>query len=259
MKRPDLTSDIVRSRPLTALFFSVLLESLAAGGEDGEGVPVTMLLDEFANVGTIPNFETTISLARGRGVALWLGIQSLGQLEARYGKANARTIVSNCGTKVALSGLDVESAEYVSRALGEATVEGRSSSRHGTLSPTYGATESEHGRRLLTPDEVRRIAGDSAIALVGNRRPLMLTKIWHRETARAAPGTALGEARGIALEAAAKDAPPEMPDELRATRRAGAERGGKRGKDDGRDEAEPSSRSYDPSGGARRSARRGRR
>lgn len=36
--------------------------------------------------------------------------------------------------------LNVESAEYISRALGEATVEGRSSSRHSTLSPTYGAT-----------------------------------------------------------------------------------------------------------------------
>ena len=209
-------SDIARLRPLTALFFSVLLESLASGDEQGSGVPVTMLLDEFANVGTIPNFETTISLARGRGVALWLGIQSLGQLEARYGKANARTIVSNCGAKVALSGLDVDSAEYFSRALGEATVEGRSSSRHGTLSPTYGETESEHGRRLMTADEVRRIPSDKAIVLAGNRRPLLLTKHWHDEPSVAAQTSSLGKARGETIEPVPAESPPEMPSELRA-------------------------------------------
>jgi type IV secretion system protein VirD4 len=42
-----------------------------------------MMLDEFANIGTIPDFPTTISLARGRGVAISIGVQSLAQLEAR--------------------------------------------------------------------------------------------------------------------------------------------------------------------------------
>jgi len=93
--------DITRLRPLTGLFFSLLLEQLAAETVPEEkSVPTLMLLDEFANIGTIPNFETVISLARGRGVSMWLGIQSLGQLESRYGKANAQTIVSNCATKM---------------------------------------------------------------------------------------------------------------------------------------------------------------
>ena len=207
-------ADIARLRPLTALFFSLLLESLASGGEDGEGVPVTMLLDEWGNAGTVPNFATTISLARGRGVSLWLGLQSLSQLDARYGKEDARIIVANCGTKIALSGLDLESAELVSRSLGEATVEGRSSSRHGTISPTYGATESEHGRRLLTPDEVRRIPEDRAIVLVGNRRPLMLPKLWHDAPVSVARTTALGEARAVDVEPPRREAPPQMPEDL---------------------------------------------
>ena len=80
--------DMVRLRPLSSLFFSLLLEQLAAEKEvEGITLPVNVFLDEFANIGVIPHFETTISLARGRGVRLWLGIQSLSQLEARYGRS----------------------------------------------------------------------------------------------------------------------------------------------------------------------------
>jgi type IV secretion system protein VirD4 len=59
-------------------------------------------------VGPIPDFDTLIALARGRGISIWLGLQSLAQLEGRYGKSAAQTILTNCGTKLALPGLDFE-------------------------------------------------------------------------------------------------------------------------------------------------------
>ncbi len=206
--------DIARLRPLTVLFFSLLLERLSIGGENGEGVPTLMLLDEFANIGTIPDFETTVSLARGRGVSLWLGIQSLGQLEARYGKANAQTILSNCGTKVALSGLDVESAEYFSRALGDLTTSEVKRTRHGLLNATYGHSMDEHGRRLLTADEVRRICSDEALVITGNRRPVRLKKIFFDLPSKTAPALALGNPLSVEVKVASQQdqAPPLMPD-----------------------------------------------
>ncbi len=54
--------DIARLRPLTSLFFAVLLEQVT-GQEVLAGVQsvhITMMLDEFANIGTIPDFPTTI-------------------------------------------------------------------------------------------------------------------------------------------------------------------------------------------------------
>jgi hypothetical protein len=63
--------DITRLRPLTSLFFTVLLEQVA-GEQIAEGaasVPITMMMDEFANIGTIPDFATTLTLARGRALA----------------------------------------------------------------------------------------------------------------------------------------------------------------------------------------------
>ncbi len=208
-------NDIARLRPLTSLFFSLLLEQL--GAEESGDVPTLMLLDEFANIGTIPNFETTISLARGRGVSIWLGVQSLGQLEARYGKANARTIVSNCATKIALAGLDVESAEYFSRALGERTVTKRKLSTHlstpVSILGSYTSTRTEHSRALLTPDEVRRIGADEAIAIVSNRRPMLLSKGFYSAGSFRAPAPCLGNAQAATVERQSAQ-PPPFPEEL---------------------------------------------
>jgi type IV secretion system protein VirD4 len=197
--------DIARLRPLTSLFFAVLLEQVA--GEEVpagvQGVPITMMLDEFANIGTIPDFPTTISLARGRGVAIWIGVQSLAQLEARYGRPNAQTIITNCATKIALHGLDVQTAEYVSRMLGDATVVvERESTTHAGVFDTVASksrSRTEHRRPLLTPDEVMRIGENEAIIRTGNRRPMRLTKGYYDEQPRTASAGALGAARSLEL------------------------------------------------------------
>jgi type IV secretion system protein VirD4 len=179
-----------------------------------------MLLDEFANVGVIPHFETTISVARGRGVSLWLGIQSLSQLSARYGKENAQTILTNCGTKIALHGLDAETGKYISETLGEATVKSqrRSSTRlFGMLpSATVTVSDQENRRFLLTADEVRRIGTDQVIAVVGNLRPMLLTKRVYREPEREkAWCTGLGAAWAVMPLERIAAAPPPLPDGLR--------------------------------------------
>ncbi len=211
--------DIARLRPLTSVFFSLLLEQIA---QDGAGVvPVVMLLDEFANIGVIPHFETTISIARGRGVSLWLGVQSLSQLSARYGKDNAQTILTNCGTRIALHGLDVETAEYLSRTLGEGTVTSkrRSSLRLFGLLPSPNVTiaDQETKRSLLTPDEVRRIRTKEAIAVVGNLRPWLLTKRLYTESSNEKVSAAppLGKARGMLPAPKQEDPLPLLPEELR--------------------------------------------
>jgi type IV secretion system protein VirD4 len=176
--------DIARLRPLTSLFFTVLLEQIA--GEtvaDGmDGVPINLMLDEFANIGKIPDFDVTISLARGRNVALWLGIQSLSQLNQTYGNHAAQTIMSNCATKIALHGLDYQTADYVSKMLGEKTVvHQRNSFGIGFTGVSIGRNDAEHRRQLLTPDEVMRIGDDEAIARISNKYPMKLYKGYYNE------------------------------------------------------------------------------
>jgi type IV secretion system protein VirD4 len=111
--------DVALLQPLSTLFFALLIDQLSRGRGD---VPVTLFFDEFANIGPVPDFPTTISVARGRGLSLVLGVQSLSQLDGIYGRDGAETIATNCATEVVLHGLSHRSAEEVSRALGAYTL-----------------------------------------------------------------------------------------------------------------------------------------
>jgi type IV secretion system protein VirD4 len=171
--------DMDRLRPLTSLFFSLLLSEISQD-TDMDTVPVTLLLDEFANIGKIPSFDTTISVARGRSIALFLGIQSFSQLEDRYGKAKAQVIISNCSTKITLHGLDVATSEYISKGLGEETISSTRVSRNWFMGMLPASKETlstgAHGRPLLTPDEVRRLPKDISVAIISNEYPYKIKK-----------------------------------------------------------------------------------
>lgn len=220
-------SDVARLRPLTSLFFTLLLDAATRSTTPvaRAEIPLVMLLDEFAQM-TVPNFDSVASVARGRGVSLWLGLQSLSQLDDRYGPARARTILANMATKVVLSGLDVDACEWVSRTLGESTRRDSRESRHrrglGPLVSGTSTAEAEHARRLLTPDEVRRMPEGEAIVVSANRRPMRLKRDtwdgWTRPARTAPLGPALGgeaETGGErAIEEASRAAalePPPMP------------------------------------------------
>ena len=223
--------DMSRLRPLSAVFFTVLIEQLARGegsedafpGGVAGSVPVTLFLDEFGSIGTIPDFDTTLAVARGRNLSFWLGVQGLSQLAARYGKEAAQTILGNCHTKLALSGLDGETAEYFSKTAGQGTIQTwRKGASRRPLSwwPTsLSRTAVEQGRAVLTPDEVRRLGEEDIIAIVGNRQPMLLT----RERFASMPCTALVRPLGTARAAPVmiervsapddEDPMPEPPDE----------------------------------------------
>ena len=211
--------DISRLQGLTAIFYTVLLEQLAGGSEpseNGRRVPVTLMMDEFGNIGKIPHFETIITIARGRGVAIVIGLQSVAQLDAVYGRDKARVVLQNLNTKISLSGLDHESAEYISRALGDTTVvvERSSTSSRGSLEkPSTSQYQTEHQRRLLTADEVRRIDTKAQIIICKNWPPMLLPRFHYDLPPCEASASALGPGRTLAFALVEPEeiGPPELP------------------------------------------------
>lgn len=81
------------------------------------------LLDEFPNIGMIPDFQILISTIRSRDIACTLIYQSLNQLKSQY-KDDWATIYENCDSMIVLgAGGNPENLEFFSKALGKATIE----------------------------------------------------------------------------------------------------------------------------------------
>jgi type IV secretory pathway TraG/TraD family ATPase VirD4 len=198
---------------LISLFWTVLLHQLI---NSSGPVPVTLLLDEFANTGKIPNLH---AVARGRDNAIWLGLQSLCQLDAVYGKETTRTIRDNSTTNLALAGLDHVSAEEISRAPGEGTAQVTRTTRTPAAWLHTRVSYSGHGvsRRVLTADAVRRLPSDELLMISANRCPLRLSRVTRDWTPYTAVTTELGPERGLDLTepnciAGVPAGPPMLPD-----------------------------------------------
>jgi type IV secretion system protein VirD4 len=220
---------IATLRPLTALVLTLAMEQL----KETKGSAVYMLLDEFANIGAIPDFSTEITLLRSEQVPVVAGIQSFGQLAERYGHDAARTIAENFQTKLVLAGLEFDSAERVSKHLGELTIiENRDShTSSGILGENMSRTTSlqKHGRRLLTANEITQLSDNEVLVVSANKKPFIAQKWFYNKEARqkqaqacgavitgepspmpATLGHATNENNSSATNGA-KQMPPEMP------------------------------------------------
>jgi len=141
---------------LLNLFYTDLFRSLLSDLNHG-GLPVYLLLDEFGHL-TIPNFSTFATTARKYNVAFWIFLQSLSQLESRYGHHEAKTIIDGLQTEIYLSGMGIETAQIISQRLGRRR-------RNGQTNWQYG------DENLMNPDEIISMDDDEALLLHSNRRP----------------------------------------------------------------------------------------
>ena len=135
-------------------------------------VHVRCLLDEFANIGQIPNFDKLIATIRSREISASIILQSQSQLKTIY-KDAADTIVGNCDVTLFLGGKEKSTLKEISELLGKETLDTRNRSvsrgSHGSSSVSYQQT----GRELLTPDEVRTLDNDYALLFIRGERPVM--------------------------------------------------------------------------------------
>ena len=138
--------------------------------------PVLFLLDEFAALGRLHAVERAMGLMAGYGLQLWPILQDLSQLRGLYGD-RAGTFVANAGVVQAFGVNDLDTAQWLSRTLGRATIDVASTSRRddGEGSTSLSAT----GRDLLTPDEVLRLPPELQILRLQGRPPVLARKLRH--------------------------------------------------------------------------------
>lgn len=131
---------------------------------------VRCLLDEFANIGSIPQFEKLIATIRSREISACIILQAKSQLKAIY-KDHTDTIVGNCDTTLFLGGQEKTTLKDLNETLGKETIElfniGKSFSQTKSSSINY----QKLGRDLMTVDEISIMPNDKCILQIRGLRP----------------------------------------------------------------------------------------
>ena len=169
---------------LLTIFFSQMIQQLYDFADNNGGklkVPTYFILDEFANIGKIPDFDKKISTSRSIRISFSVILQNWDQLEAIYEKSY-ETIIGNCDTHLFLGSNSQKTVEYFSKALGEKTIShsSRSVSRDKQRHKT-GTSDSDQimARALMTPDELRRMDNDFCIIFEKGIKPVKAKKLWY--------------------------------------------------------------------------------
>ena len=169
---------------LLTIFFSQMIQQLYDFADQNGGalkVPTYFILDEFANIGKIPDFDKKISTSRSRKISFSVILQNIDQLEAVYEKSY-ETIMGNCDTHLFLGSNSFKTVEYFSKALGEKTIErdgisvNKDKQNHRT---GKSVSDNVMARALMTPDELRRMDNDDCIIFVKGIRPVKTKKFYY--------------------------------------------------------------------------------
>ena len=172
---------------ILTIFFAQMIQRLYDFADtNGGALPVRtyFFLDEFANIGKIPDFDKKISTSRSRGISFSIILQTLDQLEAVYEKSH-ETIIGNCDTHLFLGSNSQKTLEYFSKALGEKTITRDNVSRtEGKSEESKSKTYSDniYGRALMTSDELRRMDKSKCIIYVAGVKPIKADKfMWFKD------------------------------------------------------------------------------
>lgn len=171
----DSSNHVIASIFVRQLYFILAKgASLARGNECHR--EVVFILDEFGNMPSIEGMATLATVCLGRNIRFNLIIQAYSQLKNKYGD-DADTIDGNCGNTIYILTNDQQTAERVSKKLGNKTINTLSRSGKG-LSTDKNKTESLDQRPLLTPNELMSLKeGETTVIRVIKRQDNNRTRI----------------------------------------------------------------------------------
>ncbi len=155
---------------LAAMMYTQLFDTLydAANFKYGGRLPVHVrcLLDEFANIGTIPDFDKLLATMRSMEISANIIIQNLAQLKKMYEKS-WEIVTGNCDSLLFLGGQEASTLEAISKQLGKETIDVVSQNRTKShKSPSTSENNSIMGRELMTPDELKVMKSNECVLIV---------------------------------------------------------------------------------------------
>ena len=164
---------------VAALMYSQLFNLLCDKADDFYGgrlpVHVRLILDEFANIGQIPNFDKLIATIRSREISAAIILQSQSQLKTIY-KDAADTIVGNCDSTLFLGGKEKSTLKEISELLGKETIDLYNQSENRGSQISHGLNYQKLGKELMSQDELAVMDGGKCIFMLRGVRPFLSEK-----------------------------------------------------------------------------------
>lgn len=164
---------------LAAMMYTQLFDVLydRANFKHGGRLPIHVrcLLDEFANVGTIPRFEELLATMRSMEISANVIIQNLSQLKKMY-KDSWENVLGNCDSLLFLGGQEPTTLEHISKTLGKETIDTRSRNRTRGRQGSTSENDGILGRELMTVDELKIMKDNECILFVRGIYPFFCDK-----------------------------------------------------------------------------------
>lgn len=184
---------------LASMLYTQLFETLYFKGNQNEaknGNPkspfhVRCMMDEFANIGEIPEFPEKLSTMRKYNISSSIILQDKSQIEAMY-QDKWKTLIANCDSLLFLGSSELDTLKYLSEKLGNMTVKqrSRSSSQGGKGNSSF--TYSYDSREVKTAEELGRLDNTKCVIFTRGLRPYEDEK-YHYEEHPLYPETADGD------------------------------------------------------------------
>jgi type IV secretion system protein VirD4 len=135
--------DLLALSPLVRLLWGSLIDELVTTYDcrAGNGCQPVMLLIDEAGRTAIPSLADHATTVVGRGISIWLAVQSLSQLEVVYGKARAQVLRDNMESQLYYRPTDVATADYIERRCGRQSAYAHHATEQQNGSTSEGRSE----------------------------------------------------------------------------------------------------------------------
>ena len=138
--------------------------------------PLHLMCDEFYNLGRLSEMDHVITTIRSRNISMSIMLQSVAQLEARYGEHEAQVIIDNCDVVLHLGGKSTQTNKMISEMVGKQTIDSETWNR---TRGTNGSTTRNRNlieRDLIQSSKVGRLPRNKAIVIISGTGPVVDAK-----------------------------------------------------------------------------------
>ncbi len=173
--------DLLALSPLVRLLWSTLIHEMTTTYDNHKGKdcqPVLLLIDEAGRT-AIPMLSDQATTVVGRGISIWIAIQSLAQLETVYGKSRAQVLQDNMDSQIYYRPADIHTAKYLEDRLGNMSAFAHSTTLRDGEETSEGLAE--RPIPLLASQEIAQLSDEEIIGFHRHLPPMRLTRMdWRK-------------------------------------------------------------------------------